>query len=355
MLTGLAVLCVLAACAAPTTTRAPGEESTTPATSEPRPPAEGETLVFSQDSVTEPVQNWQILGDALLPDGTIAVTYDIDYPQAGGDTDQPQEPRAAKLRDGSLEFLDLPVIADGVTAEMVYPVAASPAGDLLVLDDSGRRLLELSAATNEWSVRAEPPSSPLGGSPFGAYGPDGTLYVAVGGSVYVYASGEEPRLIAGIPVEEQDSNHELPLGEFPRSGMAQSLPFVRSMVVGDDGTVYLGFEHTLLALSDGQLTVFADEHTPSRDGGSNLIVVPSWREDGTFRGTFLTSLALDVDGAVLVSDSGMQRILRIAAGQAEVLIADASGLSNGARVGDSAQETLLFFRGGGDSLWAFQS
>lgn len=120
--------------------------------------------------------------------------------------------------------------------------------------------------------------------------------------------------------------------------------------MGDDETVYLGTEHTLLALSDGQLTVFADEHTTSSDGNS-VIVAPSLGDDGTITGTFLTSLAVDVDGAVLVSDSGGDRILRIADGQAEVLTTEASSLSNGSRVGDSAQRTLLIFRDGGDSLW----
>lgn len=347
-LTGL-VLCLVAGCAAPATTSPGADESTTAVASEPRPPAEGERLVFSEDSVAEPVQNWLIYEGVLLPDGTIAVSYDLDTAQAGEDSGQPREPRVALLSDGSLDSLELPVVVEGVQADLVSPRTSSPAGDLLCLDSPARRLLELSAA-GEWSVRAEPPpTSALGGSPVPAYGPSGTLYVAVGGSVYAYPPGESAQLIAGIPVEEQGPD-EPQLGEFPRPATSQPLPLVRSMVVGDDGTVYLGFQHTLLALSDGQLTVFADERTPSQDGGDNLIVVPTWREDGTFRGTFLTSLALDADKAVLVSDSGHQRILRIARGKAEVLIDDASSLSNGSRVSDTGQDILLFFRGGGDSL-----
>jgi len=283
------------------------------------------------------------------------LSYDLRAEAAGGDTVESAGPHIGVLHsDGVLSALELPSELDGIGVPSdVLPLTAAADGTLYVWDGSAARVLERTAA-GEWNVAVAVPAESLYGPPRAAVGPTGDLFVQTAASVVqVDRAGAVARVVGtGFTANCDGCLPETPIGTFPREATAQAMPLLSGLVVADDGTIYVATGATVLAVADGQLSLVADPGTTSADGEG---AIAAFHDAGERQeGSVLTALAIDVDGSLLVGDSGFdQRILRIHNGHSEVLLGDVSWLFNGIVVTRSVTRDLLFMADGSSVLVAY--
>ncbi len=331
----LAVSLVTAGCTRSQPEASPAEPVTFDA------PAGHLELLFSEATLDEPTENFLILGAVPLADGSLAVLYDVAYPQAGSDVSGYGDPRLMTLADGRLTPIELPDV-DGVPVDSAaLPLASSPEGELYLWDYPAERLLRRTA-TGHLSVIAQIDANAGCGPQGAAVGPVGDLYLLTADTILRIGEDGEAARIAGVEPDPSFPGDcpEIALGPLPRPATSAALPYLSAIAVGNDGTVYVTSMQSLLAVSDGQLRLVADPGTVGENGRPLIF----------HSGSFLTSVGIDVDGAVLVGDSGRQRILRITESSASVLVTSASSIVPGS-VGRFPEADLLFVRGGGESLY----
>lgn len=281
-----------------------------------------------------------------LPDGGIVLSYDPDAPEAGDESNL-GSPRLVHLEpDGTITEFPLPVVEGVQAPPSTRPLVADAAGTLYMYDDAAMRVVARDPS-GEWRMVMPIAQGTVVSAPQAAIGPDGDLFLAtVAGVVRIGRDGQETTIAGSLSRRINDITFpEPPMRGLPRPVTAVNLHVLTGLVVADDGIIYLSTRNTVLEIStDGILSMVADGSADGGVGDGQVAIPtdPDPREVSVF-----TGLALDRDGSLLVADTGQQRLLRISASGAEVLMTNISSVNGGSVVGRAPTTDLIVFQAGG--------
>lgn len=295
--------------------------------------------VLSEATVGDPDkrddEDFYLFAAVAMPDGTVAVYFDPRAPAVGSDGGD-GKPQTVILGVDGARTPVAPGMVDGleVDPQLIRPVAAAPDGTLYLFDPAARRIVA-GVPGGQWRTVTELAGSGAWGPPKGAIGPGGELYYLTASSVLRVDPDGTETLIAGIDSPEIRSPGYNDLGQFPRPATSAPLPEVTGVVVGLDGTVYIATGRTdVLSLHDGILDLVPG--TGPRQ--LPMSTLDSVRRTGVH---YISSLAMDTDGALLLGDSGQAQVLRLADGHTERVDSDTYAVAEGQNVALSPNRDLI--------------
>ncbi len=111
-------MALVGACTAPSGTAHPPVPTT----------SDGSVLLFSEADTGEPVTNFLITGAVGMPDGGVAMAYDVAYPEAGDRGGVGARRLAVLEKDRSLTGVALPDVDGRSAGPGALPLAASSVG-----------------------------------------------------------------------------------------------------------------------------------------------------------------------------------------------------------------------------------
>lgn len=305
-------------------------------------PTGEQVTLFTEADVTEDIYRFGINAAFPLPDGTVLVSYDLADESAGDET--PRRPKLAVLGvDGGLEPI-APAPVDGAEAGAgAYPLAVGPDGTAYLVD-AGDRLLARSPE-GRWRVVPAQLTRDFAGVGEAAVGPAGQLYVE--DDVGLHRVHDDGSLDTVLRVHmgtgsEDPGAPPLPADQPPVPAREVVLSDVWGLAVGNDGTLFAATRNEIVAVDPtGTLTLVTRMTDLQADLGIISVLDPPF---------LWSTLAVDVDGSLLVSDFYQQLVADLDG--PTVVARNAVVVSNGLNAGWDTHGDLLLRRLDPDSLEA---
>lgn len=304
----------------------------------------GEALtLFTADDIDEDVNHFRVEAAYGLPDGTVAVQYDVDAREPG--EEGPSQPRLGLLgADGDVRAMsttsDRGVDVLGSDARLI---GAGPDGTLFFWSRGDRVVTR--SPSGAWQVLAAE-LLPVPPQPRAAVAPDGRLYLAGETALMVITPDGSVGTVLDVVVG-QESNSDPPrppLGDLPRPASEVTVGLITGLAVTGDGSVHVALRGRLLVMGpDGMV----------RNGGtvSWLLGMAGLRTDDPERHGF--ALGTDANGDLLLSDFYDQRVL-IRDFDTVRFLTDRTALAGeGANATFSSRRDLLLAPDQGEALVAF--
>ncbi len=262
--------------------------------------ADGELVtLFTAADVDEDIHRFGVSDAAPLPDGTVVVSYDLAAESAGDET--PRQERLAILGEGgALAPLALPEL-DGVQVTPDASLLAAGPDGTIYLWDRGLQRVVARGPDGQWRVLPVELALQWRYAPLAAVGEDGVLYLCDDDAVQrLDADGTLTRVVGVYTPNAEAGQPPITRDQLPLPASSIRLPYPSGMAVGADGTVFVSNR-------DGVLTV---------DGADMLSLVKTWSDlqeqlgvQSTTDPPYLwSSLAIDADGSLLVSDGYQQLV-----------------------------------------------
>lgn len=342
----LLLVSTLAGCAVP-----PSEP--TPATTVPDRVECGPELatVFSAETYggSDVGEFFRVFAATKLPDGPIVISFDPDTPGAGDESKQ-SDPRLVELgSDGSVRPVEVPPIDGLPVSAGAQPIAADSSGVLYVFDDANSRVI--ARRQGDWQLVAPIPSEATFGFPKGMIGPDGALYLVLTTAVVrVDDDGQLTRVVGVSARGIGDISFPEPVARgVPGPALSATLSLLSGAALLEDGTMLVTSQAFLYAVSPSGLMTVLIATEPLED--RQVVVLPPGSDP--LSSARLSGVAVGVDGAVFIADTGQQRLLRLSDSRLSVVLEKVSGIQGDVQFGDTPESELLLIRNGGEVLCAY--
>lgn len=265
---------------------------------------EQRTLLTAEDA-GRPVSDFRVLAAAPLPDGTLVVQWDPHAPSGGDDREPFSDPQLSILgAGGQLDLLELPADANREPDDAASLLTTDAEGRIYLWRGSGANTrLVVGAPDLGWEQRQVQVDTSFAGTPEVAVAPDGAVYLSADDGVYRLAPDDTLSRVVGVREStgsEDPGAPPLPADQPPRPASEITLSGVWGLAVVPDGTVFVSNRHELVAIDTAGIlslvTTFSDFQ---RDLGILSTLDPPF---------LWSSLAVDADGSLLVSDSYQQLV-----------------------------------------------
>lgn len=295
--------------------------------------AERDQLItlFSADDVDEDIYRFGVSDAVPLPDGTVAISYDLAAESAGDET--PLRPRLAILGDGgAVDPIELPELAGAAVDPGASLLAAAPDGTIYLWDPHPDRVV---ARDPDGDWRVLPVELVVSRyAPLAAVSADGSIYLGDDNGVHrVDPDGTATRIVRVSTAHSSNSwVPTVPIDQLPVPATSLILPALAGLAVDGTGRVYVSTKADVLVIdADGMLSLVAVS--------TELLAEVGASQPEGYPGP--SALGIDADGSLLASYFYLQLVVKLAASGPTVLLGNAVLAGNGSNASFSPGGDLL--------------
>jgi hypothetical protein len=288
---------------------------------------------------------FRVIASAALPNGDLVFATEANVPPAGEEVTDRRPALFTLDAAGVCRPFVLPVAGGKPVTRTALPVAVAPDGSLYIWDRDSRRIVS-DAGTGTWNSVVDIPASVTQFQPIDAtVARDGTLYVKTDASVFRVRAGHL-EIVAGTEEVLADGQTFPPpdIGPFPRPATSQPLPLLTGLTLSPDGDLLAATASAILGIDQtGDMRIVADSETTK---GQPAAISPLHEVEGAVVGSAITGIAATGTGDLLLSDTGLQRVIRISGGKVSVVVQDVAAMSPGEPFDANTSQLLLLEEAG---------